>query len=63
MPHVSAVAMVTSSATSARQYDREGCGACDYCLGELEPVDDAVTLARKILSPSRAWASDSAPHT
>jgi ATP-dependent DNA helicase RecQ len=32
------------------QYAREGCGACDYCLGELEPVDDAVTLARKILS-------------
>ena len=32
------------------QYDRESCGACDYCLGELEPVQDAVTLARKILS-------------
>jgi ATP-dependent DNA helicase RecQ len=31
-------------------YDREGCGACDYCLGELEPIQDAVTLARKILS-------------
>jgi ATP-dependent DNA helicase RecQ len=26
------------------------CGACDYCLGELEAVPDAVTLARKILS-------------
>ena len=26
------------------------CGACDYCLGELEAVDDPVTLARKILS-------------
>ncbi len=26
------------------------CGACDWCLGELEPVDDAVTVARKILS-------------
>jgi ATP-dependent DNA helicase RecQ len=33
-----------------QQYERERCGACDYCLGELEPVDDAVTLARKILS-------------
>jgi ATP-dependent DNA helicase RecQ len=32
------------------RYDRGGCGACDYCLGELEPIDDAVTLARKILS-------------
>jgi ATP-dependent DNA helicase RecQ len=31
-------------------YDRERCGACDYCLGELEPLSDAVTLARKILS-------------
>jgi ATP-dependent DNA helicase RecQ len=29
---------------------RSGCGACDYCLGELEAVPDAVTLARKILS-------------
>jgi len=26
------------------------CGACDYCLGELEPVTDPVTVARKILS-------------
>ena len=26
------------------------CGACDWCLGELEPVEDAVTVARKILS-------------
>jgi ATP-dependent DNA helicase RecQ len=26
------------------------CGACDYCLGELEPVADASVLARKILS-------------
>jgi ATP-dependent DNA helicase RecQ len=33
-----------------QQYERERCGACDYCLGELEPVDDAVTLSRKILS-------------
>lgn len=31
--------------------DADGsCGACDYCLGELEAVPDAVTIARKILS-------------
>jgi ATP-dependent DNA helicase RecQ len=27
-----------------------GCAACDFCLDELEPVADAVVLARKILS-------------
>ena len=27
-----------------------GCGACDYCLDELEPVGAPVVLARKILS-------------
>lgn len=32
------------------QYSRPECGACDFCLGELEAVDDPVTLARKILS-------------
>ena len=31
-------------------YERDDCGACDYCLGELEAVADPVTLARKILS-------------
>jgi len=31
-------------------YDRRSCEACDYCLGELEPVADPVVLARKILS-------------
>ncbi len=29
---------------------KDDCGACDYCLGELEEVADPVTLARKILS-------------
>jgi ATP-dependent DNA helicase RecQ len=29
---------------------KNDCGACDYCLGELEEVPDPVTLARKILS-------------
>lgn len=31
-------------------FAKDDCGACDYCLGELETVADAVTLARKILS-------------
>ncbi len=31
-------------------YGRADCGACDFCLGELEPVTDAVTISRKILS-------------
>jgi ATP-dependent DNA helicase RecQ len=31
-------------------YDRDDCGACDYCLEELETVPDAVVVARKILS-------------
>src|SRR5436190_20654040 len=31
-------------------YDRHDCGACDWCLKELDPVPDSVTMARKILS-------------
>jgi ATP-dependent DNA helicase RecQ len=31
-------------------YAKTDCGACDYCLGELEEVPDPVTVARKILS-------------
>ena len=31
-------------------FTKDDCGACDYCLGELETVSDAVTVARKILS-------------
>ncbi|MGQ0733971.1 MAG: DNA helicase RecQ [Acidobacteriota bacterium] len=31
-------------------YQRRSCEACDYCLGELEVVDEPVVLARKILS-------------
>src|SRR5205085_9204293 len=31
-------------------YERADCGACDYCLGELEAAPDAVIVARKILS-------------
>ncbi|MEM6455603.1 MAG: RecQ family ATP-dependent DNA helicase [Acidobacteriota bacterium] len=29
---------------------RRGCGACDWCLGELEAIEGSVTLARKILA-------------
>jgi ATP-dependent DNA helicase RecQ len=32
------------------QYERGDCGACDYCLEELEPVDEPVVVARKVLS-------------
>ena len=31
-------------------YGRAECGACDYCLGELEAMADGVVIARKILS-------------
>jgi ATP-dependent DNA helicase RecQ len=31
-------------------YDKDDCGACDYCLGEMEAVADPITLASKILS-------------
>lgn len=31
-------------------FDKDDCGACDVCLGELESVADPVPLARKILS-------------
>ena len=32
------------------RYERGDCGACDFCLGELEPVAEPVLMARKILS-------------
>ncbi|MEM7481020.1 MAG: DNA helicase RecQ [Acidobacteriota bacterium] len=31
-------------------YEPDDCGACDWCLGELETVDEPVVLAQKILS-------------
>ncbi len=31
-------------------YTRSECGACDWCLKELDPVADATVVARKILS-------------
>ena len=30
--------------------ESDDCGACDWCLGELEPVGEPVVLAQKILS-------------
>jgi len=33
-----------------QEYERDDCGACDYCLDELEAVSEPVVLARKILS-------------
>jgi ATP-dependent DNA helicase RecQ len=32
------------------RYSKDSCGACDYCLNELEPAAEPVVLARKILS-------------
>ena len=32
------------------RYTKTECGACDYCLGELESVADPIPTARKILS-------------
>jgi ATP-dependent DNA helicase RecQ len=32
------------------RYDRDDCGACDFCLDELERVAEPVVVARKILS-------------
>jgi ATP-dependent DNA helicase RecQ len=31
-------------------YPRPDCGACDYCLDELETIPEAAVLARKVLS-------------
>jgi ATP-dependent DNA helicase RecQ len=33
-----------------QQYGAASCGACDWCLKELDAVPDATTVARKILS-------------
>ena len=32
------------------RFAKDDCGACDYCLGELEAVADPVTVARQVLS-------------
>jgi ATP-dependent DNA helicase RecQ len=31
-------------------FERDNCGACDVCLGEMDLVDDALTISQKILS-------------
>ncbi len=33
-----------------QDYEKHSCDACDYCLNELEMVDDALMLGQKILS-------------
>ena len=33
-----------------QEFDKDDCGACDVCLGELESVTEPVLMARKILS-------------
>jgi ATP-dependent DNA helicase RecQ len=33
-----------------QKYESENCGACDLCTGESEPLADAQTIAKKILS-------------
>jgi ATP-dependent DNA helicase RecQ len=33
-----------------QKYDKPTCAACDICLGDTEPVPDAIVLAQKILS-------------
>ena len=50
MPPASAAATSGWSSYFGETYTKDDCGACDYCLGELETVADPVTLARKILS-------------
>ena len=32
------------------QYGQRNCGACDYCLGELEAIANPIVVARQILS-------------
>ena len=32
------------------RYEKDSCGACDYCLGELEAAPHPIDTARKILS-------------
>ncbi|KAA1260276.1 ATP-dependent DNA helicase RecQ [Rubripirellula obstinata] len=33
-----------------QKYEHQNCGSCDVCLGELDLVDDPITLSQKILS-------------
>ena len=40
----------TLSEYFGQAFERENCGACDVCLGEVEGVGDATVTAQKILS-------------
>ena len=33
-----------------QQYEAENCDACDVCLGEIDTVEDPITIGQKILS-------------
>ena len=33
-----------------QEYDQSACRACDFCLGELEMVEDPVSITRKVLA-------------
>lgn len=33
-----------------QSYDLASCGACDYCLGELDTVADSASISRQVLS-------------
>jgi ATP-dependent DNA helicase RecQ len=33
-----------------QDYEGEGCGACDLCLGDTQPLEDSLVVAQKILS-------------
>ena len=33
-----------------QDYEKRSCGACDYCLGELDMVGDSLALGQKVLS-------------
>ena len=34
----------------AQNYEKNNCGACDYCLGEIEMVQEPLIIGQKILS-------------
>jgi ATP-dependent DNA helicase RecQ len=40
----------TLSGYFGEPYPKDNCGACDYCLGELEGIADATVMAQKVLS-------------
>ena len=42
-------------------YERDACEACDYCLGELEPVAEPSPWRAKSCRASRAWGNASVP--